>query len=1347
MPLFAVVVISETKMLNWSAKTYPELKKIICCLALCLSLLTVSGKSKPLYFRHYQVENGLSHNTVFCVAQDTRGFMWFGTKDGLNRFDGYNFKVYRKIAGDPKSIGSNLISNLFVDSKGVLWISTLNGVYTYNSLNESFDLLDFTLGQDAGIIREDKKGDLWMILNQTLVKYERKRKGHYVYLEDKRGARGLQIDADGNLWVSHDGGLEKHDFRSNRFTFYDLFSHSGKVGSKAVNAIHSIGKDAILIGTDKGLKEFNPKSGAYQDLIRYSADHTDLYIRDIIKNTNDEYWIASESGIYIYHVKTKKFNNLRKDVADPYSVSDNAIYSLFKDKEGSIWATSYFGGINYCNPQNSFFEKFFPNQLTGGLRGSAVREIIQGADDRELLIGTEDAGTNIFNLQTLQFTPFNSRSAEVSSTNIHGLLVRDNRVWIGTFDQGIDVVDLKTRQLIKRYVASALPGHLKQNYVEIIYKTRSGQILIGTPRGLYQFDDVQGSFSLVNEFPPNQFVNSVFEDHKGTIWAACGSGLYYFNPQSHVQGNYVYNDRDTTTISGNNITSIFEDSRHQIWVTTETGLNKYVPKTGTFVRYGITNGFPSNFMFKILEDDLGFLWITTTKGLVRFDSESGKLTVYSTSNGLLSDQFNYNSAFKDKTGLLYFGCIKGFIRFDPRAIQSQGRPPHVYIIGFQIDNQEVALNGEDSPLKQSIITTENIRLSANQQSFSVDFAALSYLAPQSTRYAYKLEGLEKDWTYLQTNRKVYFTKLSPGTYRLRVKAAHGSGDWNPVEATLIITILPPFYASTWAYLFYLAICCAGIYYAFHAYHKQNQLKSWRKMERMENEMAREIYQSKIKFFTNITHEIRTPLTLIKAPLEKAMLSDSLEDIKKNFSLMQKNTDRLMSLTDQLLDFRKIEREGLKLNFVKANLSILLTEIYALFRPYAEERVANYLLVLPPIPLYAYVDLEAFHKIMSNLINNAVKYAHHFVQIELRDLQDGERNFTIEVKNDGALIPAGAYGNIFEPFFRIEENMHKGSGLGLPLARSLAEIHNGTIRVVPDERYNVFVLVLPVHQEIGFELFDEQVEHGSTPTVDGGNLDQAGALPVILLVEDQADIQAFIATVLAENYFVLKAANGSQAMTLLNEHTVDLVISDVMMPIMDGLELCRLIKNDMLYSHIPIILLTAKNTLQSKIEGLEQGADAYIEKPFSPGHLEVQIKNLLLNRTKIMAHFADTPEVTMGTLGHSQADKKFLDALNDAIVKHMHNVDFDIDRLADVMNMGRRTLFRKIKAISSFTPNELISVARLKEAADLMLQDDYRIYEVSDRVGFSSAKIFSRAFQKQFGQSPSEYVKRRRNGRV
>jgi ligand-binding sensor domain-containing protein/signal transduction histidine kinase/DNA-binding response OmpR family regulator len=1319
------------------------LKHIIYCIGISIILLAGSVNGQPLYFRHYQVENGLSHNTVFCSAQDSKGFMWFGTKDGLNRFDGYNFKIYRNKAGDPKSLGSNIINNLLVDRDGILWISTLNGLYTYNSINESFDLIDFTAGKDAGAIKEDQSGDLWMILDNTIFRYEKKTRQHTAYLGNKPGIRGILIDENGNLWVSSEDGLEKYDFAKRSFTLYDLFSHSGIVSARSIEVMCSMGKDSMLVGSHQGLKLFHTKTGIYEDLIRYSADHTDLFVRDIIRNGSDEYWIATESGIYIYHNRTKTFTNLRKDIANPYAISDNAVYALFKDKEGSIWATTYFGGINYCNPENSFFEKFFPNTLAGSLKGSAVREMVQGRNAQELFIGTEDAGLNIFNPNTLQFKPFNSGAADISSTNIHGLLLDGNNLWIGTFDHGIDVIDLNTGRLVKRYLAGSKPGQLRENYVRVIYKTRLGQILIATPTGLYKYDAARGEFNLMSEFGHGIFVNAVFEDDKGTIWAASGGGLYFFNPSSNIKGHYFYNARDTTSISNNTINSIFEDSRHQLWFTTEAGLNKYLPNSKTFARYTVKEGFPSNYMFKILEDNQGFLWITTTKGLVRFNSSTGKLTVYSTANGLLSDQFNYNSAFKDQAGRLYFGCIKGLIRFNPSSIPPASTPPNTYIIGFQIDNQEVLINGIHSPLQQSIIDTKKINLSSGQRSISVDFAALSYIAPQSTRYAYKLEGLEKEWTYLNTNRKVYFTKLSPGTYTLKVKAASSTSNWNATETALIITVAPPFYASIWAYIFYLVICSAGIYYGFYNYHAQMQRKGKVKMEKLENEMAREIYQSKIEFFTNITHEIRTPLTLIKAPLEKAMLSENLDDIRKNFALMQKNTDRLLNLTDQLLDFRKIEKQGLKLNFVKANLSSVVAEIYTLFKPYTEGRLANYILILPPAAIYAYIDLEAFHKILSNLINNAVKYAVNFVQIELRDLPADAASFTVEIKNDGALIPLAVHEDIFKPFFRMGETDHKGTGLGLPLAKSLTEIHNGTITVIPDNRFNVFALSLPVHQAIEFDLFDKETLPETVLQSERDQADQPNGQPTILLVEDQLDIQDFIADGLAEKYNVLTAVNGSQAIVILNEHTIDLVISDIMMPVMDGLELCGLIKNDMQYSHIPIILLTAKNTLQSKIEGLEQGADAYIEKPFSPGHLDVQIKNLLLNRAKVMAHFAETPEASMVTLGHSAADKKFLEVLNNAIVTHMQNVDFDIDRLADVMNMGRRTLFRKIKAISSLTPNELISLARLKKAADLMLQDDYRIYEISDLIGFNSAKVFSRAFQKQFGQSPSEYVKKMR----
>lgn len=1309
--------------------------------------MSVSGfvKSQPLYFRHYEVENGLSHNTVFCVAQDHKGFMWFGTKDGLNRFDGYNFKVYRNKAGDAHSLGSNLINNILIDREGGMWVSTLNGVYKYNNLNESFDLLNFTGGKDAGVIKEDQKGNLWMILNHALVRYERNTWQCTTYQENNTDARNIALDENRNVWISYYGGLKKYDYQQDRFTFYNLFSHSGNEGSKAIAAIYSTENNTLLVGTDQGLKEFYPGTGTYRDLIRYSIDHTDLYVRDIIRNSSNEYWIATEAGIYIYNSSTGKFTNLRKDNTNPYAISDNAVYAMYKDKEGGIWATTYFGGINYFNPQNSFFEKFFPHNVAGNLTGSAVREFTAGLNNQELIIGTEDAGLNVFNLSTLQFKQFNATGSGITSTNIHGLMLSGNDLWVGTFDQGISVVDLKTHQLSRHFIAANKTGALKWNYVEAICKTRSGQIFVGTPKGLYEYHGSDHTFSLVTEVFSDAFVNSILEDHNGTIWVATGSGLYYFNPVTKARGNYT-NYNNSAFISGNNVTSVFEDSKRQIWFTTEAGLNKLTAQRTKVIRYTVDNGFPTNFMFKIIEDNQGFLWITTTKGLVRFNSLNNQITVFTTANGLLSDQFNYNSAFKDQAGRLYFGCIKGFIRFDPKLFQPVSQSPHVYFIGFQIDNQEVMLNKGANPLKQSITATKEITLTADQRSFSADFAALSYVAPQSTRYAYKLEGLDKEWTYLKTNRKVYFTKLAPGRYILKVKAANGSGKWYPEEASLAITILPPFYASVWAYILYLSIAGITVYYGFQTYHAKTQQQNKRKINDLENEMGREVYRSKIEFFTNITHEIRTPLTLIKGPLEKAMQSENLVDIRQNLNLMQKSANRLLGLTDQLLDFRRIETEGLKLNFVKINLLIIINDVYQLFKPYAEEHITNYNLILPSAPVYAYVDIEAFNKILSNLINNAVKYAVNFVQIELHDLAAGD-HFTIEIKNDGPLIQANNYVNIFKPFFRIDKEQKVGTGLGLPLARSLSEIHNGTLTIVPDKKYNIFALTMPVHQDIEFELFSDTKSAEPISNVVKEQLTDHPDQPVILVVEDNPDIQKFISDSLKETYYILTAANGLQAMDVIKELHIDLIISDVMMPVMDGFEFCKTVKNDIQYSHIPVVLLTAKNAVQSKIEGLEQGADAYMEKPFSPGHLEAQIKNLLSNRKKVIARFAETPEVSMETLGHSNADKSFLDALNKAIATNMHEVNFDIDSLADIMNISRRTLFRKIKAISSLTPNELIAVARLKKAADLMLHDDYKIYEIADMIGFSSAKVFSRAFQKQFGESPSDYAKKIRGQHV
>ena len=529
-------------------------------------------------------------------------------------------------------------------------------------------------------------------------------------------------------------------------------------------------------------------------------------------------------------------------------------------------------------------------------------------------------------------------------------------------------------------------------------------------------------------------------------------------------------------MSSDRVNSLFEDSNKNLWLATEGGLCKFDTATASFKRYTTANGFPTNFILSLLEDDKKNLWISTSKGLVCFNPATEQVTIYTKANGLLNDQFNFSSAYKDLQGRMYFGSVKGFISFHPGEFLKSNYTPLVYITGFQVNNKELAINKNGSSLERSITYTEKIDLAYDQSTFSIDFASLSYSAPEMSEYAYKMEGLDNDWTYLKTNRKVYFTDLSPGTYTFKVKAASSNNDWNVKESSLTIEILPPWWASNWAFVLYTAAILALIYFFTNAYHQRIKEKNRRKIEQLEIAKEKELYEAKIDFFTNVAHEIKTPLTLIKGPLEKVIKkAGDIPEIRDSLRIMEKNTVRLVDLTNQLLDFRQTEIKGFSLNFTKENIAELIEDTFIGFKPLAEQKNLQFTLGSLPPKLYAFIDTEAFNKILTNVFSNAVKYAKSKVEVYVLPLKEGDKTFTIEVKNDGYIIPYEMKEKIFEPFFRLKETeKQKGTGIGLALSRSLTQLHKGVLDLKePENNMNVFFITMPVHQDEEPNTFAEE----------------------------------------------------------------------------------------------------------------------------------------------------------------------------------------------------------------------------------------------------------------------------------
>ncbi len=1318
------------------------LQKIkFCLLAIFASISHLYGQE--YYFRHYKVENGLSHNTVHSTLQDSQGFLWFGTKDGLNRFDGYNFKVFQNDLESPNSLGSNFIECLH-EFNGHLWVGTDNGLFRFNAEYESFKLMEPSLNRPILDIEHDNEGNLWYIAGTTLYKHSTKSQNTHVFeTEAYFHAEEITRGTDGTIWVANDRFLHHYDRDNGAFETIELISEKSSNLPFIVSKLFAINDTTLLIGTqNQGVILYDTQKKQVKKLLPASEDP--LYIRDFAKIENGKLWIATESGIYIYDMEKETYLNLKKSYYDPYALSDNAIYSLTVDREGGVWIGTFFGGVNYYPKQYTPFKRYYPKSGKNSISGSAVREI-HSDQYGNIWIGTEDAGLNKFDPKSGMFTNFSPSGTQhsLSFYNIHGLLPRGNQLWIGTFEHGLDIMDIHSGKVIKHYNKG--DGHgLSSNFIYTFYENRAKDIYAITSSGIQIYDEENDRFITIDAFPEGIFFTSFLEDNTGRMWAGTyWDGLFYYDPETNEKGVYKHDTSNLNSISSNAINWIFQDSDENIWVTTENGLNMFIPETNSFKPYRKRDGFPSNVFYSIIEDTNNHLWISTSNGLVDFNPKNDELTNYTKGNGLLSDQFNYNSAFKDRQGKMYFGSVNGMISFDPNSFLKDSYKPPILITGLQINNKEVPVNSNSSTLRKSITFVDKIKLQPRQSSFSIDFAALSYTTPEMTEYWYKLDGLKNEWVHLAKSHQVYFTELPAGNYNFKVKSLNSSGVWSDEATALGITVYPTFWKSNLAYSLYILTVCIISFLIIRYYYLRSLARNKQVLKELNDKKQKELYKAKIEFFTNVSHEVRTPLTLIQAPLEKLLKqAESGSELRENLSIMEKNTTRLLNLVNQLLDFRKTELEDISLTFVETNISDLIRQTQTRFSQVIKSAGIDFDMLLQEEDIYAYVDAEALNKIVSNLFNNAIKYAEKKVRVILAPAGD---YFQLTFMNDGQLIPVHLKTKIFEPFYRVpgvENQNQSGTGIGLSLAHSLTQLHNGVLQLdTSNDTMNTFVLKLPIHQEKEFELSSsKEWKPESQKDQPEEDFEMAGYKPTILFVEDNIDLLDFVSKDLMTSYLVLKATNAQEALETMENENIQLVISDVMLPGMDGFAFCEKIKTDLETSHIPVIILTAKSALKARLEGLESGADAYIEKPFIIEHLKLQIANLLENRRHIMEHYASSPLAHIRSIAHTKTDETFIKKLDDIIDQHISDPELNVETLADFMHMSRSTLYRKIKEMSNLSPNELVNLARLKKAAELLDTGSYKIYEIAEMVGYNSQTSFGRNFQKQFNKTPTEYIK-------
>lgn len=1314
------------------------------CMGLLVALLLPARSAASIlsyYFRSLGVGEGLSQSTVNVILQDRQGFMWFGTKDGLNMYDGMQFRLFQK---ENSSLGNNFITALYEDREGFIWVGTDVGVFVYDPRKELFTPFDVRIETSGSIvsravtcIQADAEGRIWIAADyQGLLCYDKdlgllenhasqvsrstSNVTHFWFDEETMWV-GRYED---NLYYSQDGGKTFQVFK-------DMDGKEPFRGAVIETSAKGL-RNCVYVGSSKGLMEVNLSTRRVRRLL-------DEYVRDICFHSDTELWAGTEQGLYICDfVAGSQVHLTIPDEDDRYALSDNAIYSVFRDKEDGMWIGSYFGGINYYPHQYTYFEKYYPrNDLS--YMGRRVREFC-GMDDGTVWVGTEDKGLFLFNPRNGSLTPFRH---PLISHNIHGLCLDGDYLWVGTFSGGLNRIDLRT-QAVKHYAKGEGHRTLNADNVFSICRTSTGDLWIGTTSGLLRYNRTTDDFRRIPELE-NVFVYDIMEDSYGKLWLATYSdGAFCYDLSKNAWEQYKWNPADSTSLPYNKVISIFEDSRRQLWFTTQgAGICRFQPESGSFVRYDMSKGFPGNTVYKMLEDRNGLLWITTNKGLVSFQQETGVKHVYTTANGLLSNQFNYQSGYKDENGTFYLGCINGFITFNPASFKENTRVSPVVLTDFSLFNKRQTIGGEDSPLARSVTFTDTVELAADQNSFSLRAVVLSYQAPQSNTVLCKLDGFDKEWYAVDgSDSRVTYSNLPYGSYTLRVRGANSDGVWNPKERLLHIRVLPPFYLSWGAYSVYLLLLMAGMTLLVRYSRRRNQRRHLQAMERLHYEKERELYAAKIDFFTNVAHEIRTPLTLIKSPLENVLASAYVDDrIKDDLEIMDLNTNRLLDLVNQLLDFRKTETRGFQLNFADCDLSELLQKIYVRFTPLARERKLEFSVQIAE-GVCAAVDKEGFTKIVSNLLTNAVKYAATYIRVELKTEKDRLR---LCMANDGAVVPPDMREEIFKPFTQYHDGAFtsvQGTGIGLALARSLAELHGGELVMTDAADCNCFVLTLPLRQEKKRMLPHKEEaaeETGGKAAETDADLSGDTFRYTLMVVEDNAEMRRFLVRQLQGTYKVVEAANGVEALNQLQESIVNLIVSDVMMPEMNGLELCNTVKSELDYSHIPVILLTAKTTLQSKIDGLKAGADAYVEKPFSMEYLKVCISNLLKNREQLQATFVHAPFVPTNSIAISKADEEFLKKLNELVQENMQNPDFSLVDMAEKLCMSRSSLNRKIKGILNITPNDYIRIERLKKAARLLKDGSCKVNEVCYMVGFNTPSYFTKCFQKQFGVLPKDFL--------
>ena len=1284
-------------------------------------------------YRHITMNDGLSANAVRNIVQDDQGFIWFGTDNGLCRYDGVKVQPYRI-----NELGYNqYISSLLVDD-GQLFIGTAQGVFLLKYKDQTITRLPINISSTVTSIAHDKEDGLWIsTYGQGVWQYipNTGKTKHYDIKETSGAVAQVYVDNNNQVWTVTNWGapvIQRLNRLHNEFEAVNL--SSPLLPSLNYNALRMLQtRDGRMwLGTwENGLMLLH-SNGQLEQVLSPDLSKAGSHIHTLYELSDDCICIGCDDGAICFNPHTREWHHL----LGKQSLKARFVYAITSDKEGGLWMGTFYGGVSYISPVGKRFEAF---TVENGLSGNVISRFCEDNHGR-IWVASDDGGLMCYLPKEQRFSNY-PHQALLSRLNAHALCMAGNELWIGTYTDGVQVMNLETGQL-HQYTQTSSPNSLDNSSCYALYSDERGRIWAGTMEGLNLYNRTKNQFERIANL--NAMVIDIDKDRAGNLWISTqGNGLWKYHVATKKLKQYKHEDADKQSLPDNQVNCCLVDEAGKLWVGTLDGLCSYNPRTDdfTYVDLDVAN----HDVMGIIEDQ-GALWLSTERGIVRFepgsgevDSEKHPLTQTQTQrftrhDGLVSEQFQPNACLKTKDGCIYFGSTTGFNSFYPYQIKANSVMPPVYVTSLEILNREER-NADGLPLDLTL--TKQITIGyGDSKMVTLSFASLSYCSPEKIQYAYMLEGFDRDWNYVGNQNRATYTNLPAGTYTFRVKATNNDGIWSDNEAELKIIVHPPFWWSWYAKIVYLLLIVATMW-----------LYVRYRVSLVENRHQREMREARLQFFTMIAHEIRTPVSLIIGPLEKILKHGTPSD---DLKVIDRNAHRLLELVNQLLDFRKVEQQSLVMHFATHNIYQLMVSVSERFAPTFEQNGKHFIVEYPSEHFTAIVDKEAIIKTISNLLTNANKYTKDQVRLSCSEEPDGE-HLRISVSDNGVGIRQVDQERIFQPFFQAEGNQ-PGTGIGLNIVKNIVTRHHGTISVDSEiGKGSTFTIILPVIQTVTEPIEpanpsepkaidDHTAPAQSSNTTINYQQSTVNNQQSMLIVDDSEDMRQFLENNFKDKYHIITAGDGIEALHLLQKHQVSIIISDWMMPRMDGAEFCRRVRQNPLTSHIPFVMLTAKTDDNSKVKGMDVGADAYIEKPFSVQYLEACIRNILQIRRQLMEKFSTQPLEPVTEIAQNSTDNEFLKKMNQIIEENFSNSELNVDFLAERLNISRSGLFAKIRTLADVTPNEMIQIVRLKRAAQLLHEGGHMVSEVGYMVGFSNPSYFSKCFQKQFGIRPAEYMK-------